>query len=205
MKGLLLKDWYLITRYCRFVYLVDLVFIVGALFLPGNAFILVYPYLFAATVPLTLYSYDEREKWHIYSAVLPVSRAQFVSAKYIAGLLSEAAVLLLTIALRVAVRPVLPGGAQDDLILILIGSVLGLVMPAVVLPLMFRLGAEKGRIGYTIVIAVVCSASVVFLNRDTASVSRSVTLHPAVLCAAVLVIYAASWLLSVAIYKKREL
>lgn len=205
MKGLLLKDWYLITRYCRFLYLVDLAFIVGALFLSGFTIFIAYPALFAAVVPLTLYSYDEREKWHIYSGALPVSRAQLVSAKYIAGLLSEAAVLLLTVVLRAAARRFLPGGAQDDLLPILIASALSLVTPAVTLPLMFRLGAEKGRIGYTIVIAFVCAGSIVLLNRDAPNLLGSLTVHPAVLCAAALAVYGASWLLSVAIYKKREL
>lgn len=205
MKGLLLKDWYQITRYCRFVYLVDLAFIVGALFLPDYVIFLAYPSLFAATVPLTLYSLDEREKWHVYSGALPVSRTQLVSAKYIMGLLSEAAVLLVTVVIRVAARPILPGVLQDDLLPILLAAPLSLVTPALTLPLMFRLGAEKGRIGYIIVIAGVCAAAVTLLNRDVASLAQSITLSPAVLCAIALIVYAASWLLSVAIYKKREL
>lgn len=205
MKGLLLKDWYMITRYCRFLYLIDLAFIVGALFLPGYAIFLAYPALFAAVVPMTLYSYDEREKWHVYSGALPVSRAQLVSAKYIVGLLSEAAVLLLTVLIRVAARPFLPGGAQDELLPILMAAPLSLVTPALTLPLMFRLGAEKGRIAYILVIAGVCAAAVSLLNRDVASLTQSVTLSPAVLCAAALALYAVSWLLSVAMYRKREL
>ena len=204
MKGLLLKDWYLITRYCRAVFLIDLIFIVGALFLPGYAIFLAYPSLLAAVVPLTLYSCDEREKWHVYSGVLPVSRAQLVSAKYIVGLLCEAAVLLLTVALHTAARFVLPGGAANDLIPVLIASALSLVTPALTLPLMFRLGAEKGRIGYIIVVAGVCAVSVTLLNRDVTSLAQNITLSPAVLCAVALALYAASWLLSVALYKKRE-
>lgn len=205
MKGLLLKDWYMITRYCRFLYLVDLAFIVGGLFLSGFTIFMAYPALFAAVVPMTLYSYDEREKWHIYSSALPVSRAQLVSAKYIIGLLSEAAVLLLTVVIHAAARYFRPESAFNDLVPILIASALSLVTPALTLPMMFRLGAEKGRIGYTIVIAGVCAASVILLNADAPELVRGLTIHPAVLCAAALALYAASWLLSVAIYKKREL
>ena len=205
MKGLLLKDWFMITRYCRFIYLVDLAFIVGALFLPGFVIFLAYPALFAAVVPMTLYSYDEREKWHVYSGALPVSRTQFVSAKYIVGLLSEAAVLVLTVVIRMVASYFLPKGVQDDLLSIWIASALSLVTPALTLPLMFRLGAEKGKIGYTLVIAVVCVASMSILNADAPELVRSMTLHPAVVCAAALALYAASWLLSIAMYKKREL
>ena len=205
MKGLLLKDWYMITRYCRFVYLMILAFIVGSLFLPNFVTFLAYPYLFAAITPVTLYGYDEREKWHIYSAALPVSRAQLVSAKYIIGLLSEAAVLLLSVVLRLAARPFMPEGAFDDLISVLIMSALSLVAPAVTLPLMFRLGAEKGRIAFTIVLAFFAAAFVVSMNNATSILqSKTAHIHPALLCVA-LALYAASWLLSIAIYRKREL
>lgn len=205
MKGLLLKDWYMITRYCRFVYLMILAFIVGSLFLPNFMTFLSYPFLFAAITPLTLYSYDEREKWNVYSGALPVSRAQLVSAKYIIGLLSETAILLLSVVLRLAARPFLPEGAFDDLISVLIVSALSLVTPAVTLPLMFRLGAEKGRIAFTIVLAFFAAAFVAFLNGVSSFQRMMIYIHPAVLCAAALAVYGASWLLSVAIYKKREL
>ena len=204
MKGLLLKDWFMITRYCRFLYLMIFAFIVGALFLSGFTIFMAYPALFGAVVPLTLYSYDEREKWHVYSGALPVSRARLVSAKYIVGLLSEGAVLLLTVVIRAAARPFLPEGAFNDLVPILIASALSLITPALTLPMMFRLGAEKGRIGYTIVIAGVCAGSIVLLNSDTVELIRGMAFHPAVLCAAALAVYAASWLLSIAMYKKRE-
>ena len=203
MKGLLLKDWYLITRYCRFVYLMILAFIVGSLFLSGFTIFLSYPFLFGAITPVTLYSYDEREKWHIYSAALPVSRAQLVSAKYIIGLLSEAAVLLLSVVIRLVARPFMPEGAFDDSISVLIMSALSLVAPAVTLPLMFRLGAEKGRIAFTIVLAFFAAVFVVFMNNAAILQSKTAHIHPALLCVA-LALYAASWLLSIALYKKRE-
>jgi hypothetical protein len=34
-------------------------------------------------LPVTLLSYDEKEKWHIYSGTFPYSRAQIVSSKYV--------------------------------------------------------------------------------------------------------------------------
>ena len=204
MKGLLLKDWYMIKRYCRFVYLMILAFIVGSLFLPNFMTFLSYPFLFAAITPLTLYSYDEREKWNVYSGALPVSRAQLVSVKYIIGLLSEAAVLLLSVVLRLAARPFVPEGTFDDVLSILIMSALSLVTPAVTLPLMFRLGAEKGRIAFTIVLAFFAAAFVAFLNNAKSALqSGTAHIHPALLCVA-LALYGASWLLSIALYKKRE-
>ena len=79
MRGLLLKDWYLIKKYCWILCLMDVLFIVLSLFAMDSVFIFIYPYMFAGIIPMTLYAYDEREKWKAYCAALPVSRKQYVS------------------------------------------------------------------------------------------------------------------------------
>ena len=75
MRGLLLKDWYLIQKYAWSLYLMDVFFIALSLAM-DSVFIFIYPYLFAGIIPMTLYAYDEREKWKAYCAALPVSRRQ---------------------------------------------------------------------------------------------------------------------------------
>ncbi|NMP37237.1 MAG: ABC-2 transporter permease [Clostridiales bacterium] len=98
MKGLLLKDFYMIGKYCRSFVLILTVFLVVSCFGNDNTFFIIYPVLIAGMIPVTLISYDEREKWHIYSETLPYTRAQFVSVKYLIGLLFELTVFLLSAA-----------------------------------------------------------------------------------------------------------
>ena len=212
MKGLLLKDWYLITRYCRAFFLLDLVFIPISLYQAYDthqyfSLFLIYPCLLASLLPITLYSYDEREKWCSYSAVLPVSRAQYVSAKYTVGLLSLAAVLLVCITAHEVARRIVPWNVIGDYASLLLGvAALSLAAPAVVMPLMLRFGAEKGRIIYYVMIGVICAVTLMMVNDNGGVVSAiGQTIGIPAACVLVLALYAVSWLLSIRLYSHRDL
>ena len=212
MKGLLLKDWYLITRYCRAFFVLDLVFIPISLYQAYDthqyfSLFLIYPCLLAALLPITLYSYDEREKWCSYSAALPVSRAQYVSAKYTVGLLSMAAVLLVCITAHEVARRIVPWNVVGDYASLLLGvASLSLAAPAVVMPLMLRFGAEKGRIIYYVMIGVICAVTLMMINDDggvVTAIGQPIGIPAA--CVLALALYAGSWLLSIFLYRKRAL
>lgn len=96
MKGLLLKEYYMIAKYCRAFLLIVVVFLAVSFFSSDNMFFIMYPAILASMIPVTLISYDEREKWNVYSGTLPYSRAQLVSAKYLAGLFFSALVFVVS-------------------------------------------------------------------------------------------------------------
>ena len=204
MKGLLLKDTYMTVRLCRMFLLLDVVFLGVWMFGNGDLFFLTYPCLLTTMVPMTLISYDEREKWDVFAATLPYSRAQIVSCKYLIGLCLS--VLILAVAAVGQIFRRTPGGTAEFLTMLPVLMSACLLAPAVLYPFVFRFGAEKGRVVYYVVIAVVCGGSVVLQNTEVASLlgSLSVGSLPAgVLIAAA--VYAGSWLLSIRLYAKREL
>ena len=204
MKGLLLKDTYMTVRLCRMFLLLDVVFLGVWMFGNGDLFFLTYPCLLTTMVPMTLISYDEREKWDVFAATLPYSRAQIVSCKYLIGLCLS--VLILAVAAVGQIFRRTPGGTAEFLTILPVLMSACLLAPAVLYPFVFRFGAEKGRVVYYVVIAVVCGGSVVLQNMEVASLlgSLSVGSLPAgVLIAAA--VYAGSWLLSIRLYAKREL
>ena len=206
MKGLLLKDLFMISKYCRSILIIAVVFIAVSFFDNGNqVFMLFYPCMIASMMPMTLYSYDEREKWCAYSAGLPVSRAQYVSAKYIIGLIIGAiAVILIAIAQAVGMIYLSSFELDRYLFIIACAAIAVLIAPSVTLPFMFKYGAEKGRIFYYIVIGVACTVSLILTNELSVTFSeKGVGIVIAVCVAAA--IYIVSWLASVAFYKKREL
>ena len=86
MKGLVLKDFYLLTRYCRNFLLVTFVFLVMYISNPGNTAAITMLCAVTGILPITLLSYDEREGWITYCQTLPYTKAQYVSAKYVMGL-----------------------------------------------------------------------------------------------------------------------
>ena len=152
MKALIIKDTYVIWRQMKYFLILILIFSA----LPSgfnNAFAVI----FTSMLPYTALAYDERSKWDQLAAMMPYSTRDAVLSKYVFGWLciGGAAVLsgLLQMALSLVVdRVFLPG--------VMVLSVLGAVcILAISLPLMFRMGVEKGRLAMFLVIFLVCGAA----------------------------------------------
>ena len=152
MKALIIKDTYVIWRQMKYFLILILIFSA----LPSgfnNAFAVIY----TSMLPYTALAYDERSKWDQLAAMMPYSTRDAVLSKYVFGWLciGGAAVLsgLLQMALSLVVdRVFLPG--------VMVLSVLGAVcILAISLPLMFRLGVERGRLGMFLIIFLVCGGA----------------------------------------------
>lgn len=204
MKGLLLKDLYLLKKYCGMFFVVIFFFAGVSIFSDGNVFFLYYPCIFAGMLPMTLLSYDEMEKWDSYAETLPVSRAQMVSAKYTIGLLGNVFVVcLLLIAQFLAGVSML----EDLLIGGLMLLSLGLLAPGILLPFVYKFGAQKGRIVYYIVIALLCVAGSGFFSMHENGVNFAALGEGGILliCLGGIAVYVLSWLMSVRFYQRRAL
>lgn len=207
MKGLLIKDFYMTVKYCRTYMLILLAFIGASCFSSNQVFFLFYPSLLAGLVPVTLISYDEREKWNVYAMTLPCSKTEIVTSKYLMGLFFELIILVLSGAAQ-AVRMVI-GGSFDSvqyLSLLVAMFFIGLLAPSLLLPFIFKFGVEKGRIAYYILIVGICVAATLLVGSGfNFSMYLSAVWTLVVIAVAAVLIFTISWLLSVALYKKREL
>lgn len=207
MKGLLLKDFYTVIKYCRAFILIILVFLTVSCFGNDSVIFIFYPLIFAGMIPVTLFSYDEREKWNITCETLPCTRAQYVSGKFLIGLSFEIAVLILA-AIAQAVRLSKAGvfNISEYFSLIGIMFVFCIIAPALVLPLFFHFGVEKGRIANLIVLGFLCAGTTALMGLDIIKfdMTASVSFMP-IVCMIAIVLFALSWLLSVWLYNKREL
>ena len=204
MKGLLRKDFYLLWSYCRVLPMLLLVFIVLSA-VPGNGssmFLVFYPCILGSALPVNLLAYDEAEHWCAYCDTLPVTRRQYVSGKYLMGLICAGVIFLLSAA-AAAVRFSQGGGFNavdfgDQL------AALAAVSPlpaALCLPLMFKYGTQKGRIAFFVVIGVFCASTVILDVPELPSSALPVFVLPLLSLA----LFAASWLLSIRFYQKREI
>ena len=199
MKGLLLKDWYLTVKYLRMLILISLLFAAMSVFSPENGFFRIYPAVMFAMIPVSLYSYDDREKWTVYAQAFPVSRAQYVTEKYLFGAICTGALVALLTVLYLVTGA--DGGA------VTLSLVLGLGSASLMLPILFRFGAEKGRLAYLIFIGVICGGiTALSLSASSKNVSAATMPTPTLgLCVGAIMLYILSWRLSVALYQKREL
>lgn len=205
MKGLLRKDLYMAAAFCRTYLLILVVFLAVGAVNNENSFFLIYPMIIGVMLPVSLIGYDERFKWHVACDALPVSRAQAVSSKYILTLLIVGLVFLLTMLVQavVMIRQGTPEKLRELPGLLL---PIGLAGPALLLPVIFRLGVEKGRIFYYLLVGVVCAAAVIFSSNVTSEdPTAQVQLPGTLLVLAGAVLFALSWLLAIFLYQRREL
>lgn len=201
MKALILKDTYVIWRQMKYFLVMILLFSA----LPSgfnNAFAVVY----AAMMPYTALAYDERSKWDQLAAMMPYSTRDVVLGKYVFGWLCIGAAAALSSLFQAVLslvidRAFLPG--------VMAMSVLGAVcIVAISLPLMFRLGVERGRLGMFLVIFLICGgAGAIASIAETMSSGTPFAFQGpilAVLLIAALVLTAVSVPLSIRFYAKRQ-
>lgn len=208
MKGLLLKDWYMMRKYCRSYLFIAVGFLILSFMDKSNMFFVFYPCLFCGMVPVNLLAYDERSRWLQYSGTLPYTRAQIVSGKYLIGLFTQTAMLFLT-GIAQGIRLGMDGGyrATDVLVILLLLLIASTVTSSVTLPFMFKLGVERGRAAYYVMIGLICGISTLMtgLFREPLRMEIRPNLLLVLLAVIGVGIYALSWHLSIVFYRKREL
>lgn len=208
MKGLLLKDLYMMKKHLRSWIFMMVFFIIAACVSPDATFFVFYPCMLSGMIPVSLLGYDERGKWDVYAGTLPCSKAQMVSAKYLIGLMVHGAVLILTAVGQAISMTVLDTFFWSEY-LALLGMLvmLGLVSTAMTMPFMFKLGVEKGRLAYYVMVGLICGCSAVLPKVMSPDLTAQVPFNAALAIAVAVVIglYILSWRLSIRFYEKREL
>ena len=208
MKGLLLKDWYMVKKYCRAYLLITVVFVAVSLFSDDNMFFVFYPCLLCGMIPVNLLGYDERSRWMQYSGTLPYTRTQIVCGKYIIGLLAQLAVLVVT-GIAQAAKMIVVGSFVfgDFAVLMLLMLIVSTFTSSISLPFVFKLGVEKGRTAYYIMIGFVCGASVLASSIFRGQLASEIQPNFVLTIVAIVGIgvYIFSWYMSVVLFKRREI
>lgn len=171
MKALLYKDFLVLWKQMKFV-----IFLVAAFCITPittgfsmNAFFIIYAGLM---VPITLFAYDERAKWDSLAAMMPFSTKDLVLSRYVFGWLGTVyAILCCCVG-----QGLFESGFSSAQNLILLGTIVALllVVQSVYFPILFRLGAEKGRmIMMAVIIGLMVVAAMLFGVLEKLSVEPS--------------------------------
>ena len=102
--------------------------------------------MMAAGIPRVALAFDEQCKWDLLAGALPYTALQLVLSKYVLGLMATLSTVLLAIAVWLA--KMLLNVAQQSFIELMVyiaaGLVGNLLLQGVSLPLILRIGAERG-------------------------------------------------------------
>lgn len=215
MKGLLQKDLYQMWYYARGIVLGSVAMMAASVVVlkDGNNFFMVYSGFLLGMFPMTLLAYDQNSRFNTYSAALPVTKTQLVGSKYLIGLVAMLlAELLAAVAFGTACLywHTISGGLMVSTLLQVAAATL--LSNAILLPLTYRLGFEKARYVYYLLIGLIAAwmgfgvasndgVGNTGMNFLPVDVSPLVPLGIALVC---LALYAVSWRLSIAWYGKAE-
>ena len=193
MKGLLYKDFCILMRQMRiFMFAILLLCVV-------NEQLVTFAILYAAMLPYSTLAYDEQSQWLRFAAMTPCRPLDIVLSKYLIGWL-----LMGSFAAFSLVMNAILGRLGSDLHISAIISALSLacICLAILLPVMFRFGVEKGRMSIILVFVVIFTfiGSSSEFNVTALPVMRAL---PALLAAAAVVINAVSIPLATRLYAKR--
>jgi hypothetical protein len=202
MKALLRKDLYMMKRTLALYFIVAGCF---AVFSGINAAGSVVMVVYTIALPMSAMGHDEKCKWDKLAAMLPYADRDIVLSRYVmcwvylafVGLMSLVGLAFLRVGLLAQV---------------LLNLSEGLLITAIMLPLMFRFGPEKGRVIYTVLLipfsifVAVLSVFVFSIDIGTVStIARSVvTQFRWVFLAAAVALNVLSVPLSVRMYRRRQ-
>lgn len=207
MKGLLLKDFYVLWKQIRLFLILVVIYAFTPVFGDGS-FSSGFTVIFCAMLPITVMGLDERVKWDRVAATMPYSRREMVISKYILGLLCILFAGVLAAA-GVLVRGFLFKSviSWEEFVGIIPVMSIGLLFQAINFPIHFKIGVEKGRLFFMLITVIIIGglgSMFSIIKIDTAHLEvlfGNLLLLPA----GALIISFLSAVLSVKIFNKREL
>ena len=173
MKGLLLKDYYLIRSVLSIMLTVFVVVGIGMSFLTSTWVLTVLATVMLGMISVSTINMDKNSGWRKVSVVLPVSRKTILDSKYILYVLLSGAGLLLGIILSVMVS--VWKGQPDDpsmLLFVSISIAMALFSGSMTIPFAFLFSEEKSMLGlilaYPLSSVLFAGAAVLIDNKLTA-------------------------------------
>jgi hypothetical protein len=203
MKGLLLKDYYTLSKQLK-LYLVFILVLSAIPEMNLSAIASIY----AAMLPITAIAFDERSKWDQLAVMMPYSKRNLVMSKYVIGYIGVVVCYLLSLGIQLVISAVTkqPFTAETALVIVITACV-ALILLAINLPIMFWLGVERGRIVFMVLIAVtvfvgMMSAESATNMLSTSSLTAGMLLGISALAAAI--VNLVSILISFRFYEKKK-
>ena len=139
IRGLLLKDIFELSAQCRVQLVLTGVYLLLPLFIRGIELFASVGMMLLAMMPVYALGYDERCRWERYALAMPVRKSDLFWSRFLLGVIAVA------LGAAVQVLVALLAGRGDLLSSLAVTAPAAILYLLIVLPLMMKLGVEKGR------------------------------------------------------------
>lgn len=156
MKGLLLKDWYMVLRYWKAMFVFNIIYAIIAS-LSSKALVFAFLNIMLGTMVVkSLMAYEEQNKWDSLAVSLPVTGEQLVLEKYLMGFLGALTTSIIT-AVIMSITGIFFERKAGFLLWqnLLMFVAVGMLLLAFELPVLFKFGVNRGRLWFTAAVAIV--------------------------------------------------
>ena len=139
IRGLLRKDIFELSAQCRVQLVLTGVYLLLPLFIRGIELFASVGMMLLAMMPVYALGYDERCRWERYALAMPVRKSDLFWSRFLLGVIAVA------LGAAVQVLVTLLAGRGDLLSSLAVTAPAAILYLLIVLPLMMKLGVEKGR------------------------------------------------------------
>ena len=139
IRGLLLKDIFELWAQCRVQLVLTGVYLLLPLFIKGIGLFASVGMMLLAMMPVYALGYDERCRWERYALAMPVRKSDLFWSRFLLG------VIVIALGAAVQTLAALLSGQGELLSSLAVTAPSAVVYLLITLPLMMKLGVEKGR------------------------------------------------------------
>lgn len=210
MKGLLLKDMYELIKQCKFIFLFCVVYVFLS-YTESGYFFLAFSIIFFSLLPTTIMALDERSKWESYAITMPYTRKEMVLSKYILSLGGVIFMSVLYELVNIIIYFINSSYAMsivDSFNIILPFCLMAIIISSINLPINFKFGAEKGRLGTIFICVIIGVIGGGLFSQSSGSIeliNYFMNIPSFVYLTLIAVLWVVSYFVSVKIYEKRAL
>lgn len=206
MKGLILKDFIAIKKQGRVLILLALFYIVYSVAIKNISMFGVMISLICTMMAITTLSYDEYYKWDKYALSMPISRKTIVLSKYLLGLLADLVGMAVVLPISIIIGVLTPKvDIVETLLMVLAFGATALTFLAIVLPVFFKFGMEKGRLIMMAIIFLPTVLGLIISKLGMQPPSEAfLNVLPYMLVFGFVIVIVLSIQISIAIYNKKE-
>jgi len=203
LPGLMLKDLLNLRPTSKTLIVMLLIF--GIIFIPMGNTMTVYFILmiFAALVPMTSLTMDDMAKWDRYALTMPVTRKDIVRSKYLLMVLLFGVAFVISAIIACVSYYLMPANATPFWFMFLVGA-LGVFYGSLLLPLLYKFGSEKARYMMFVLMALIGLLLVGWFALFGESFPGDLFLYVLITCAVSILVFVASYFMSVRLYEKKE-